>query len=106
MTHRMFDTDVMRKRCTATVTACSPRKKGYGILLDQTVFFHHDGLLLCWQKMIGLSKIFSQKKHRPPQSLRRPMLQHAVVFCCSMSVSVSSTTFASVICAIFCSMAS
>ena len=39
MTHRMFDTDVMRKRCTATVTACSPRKKGYGILLDQTVFF-------------------------------------------------------------------
>lgn len=39
MTHRIFDTDVMQQRCTATVTSCFPCKKSYGVLIDQTVFF-------------------------------------------------------------------
>lgn len=43
MTKRLFDTNVMQQCCTATVTACFPRKKGYGILLDQTVFFPESG---------------------------------------------------------------
>ena len=34
MTKRLFDTNVMQQCCTATVTACFPRKKSYGILLD------------------------------------------------------------------------
>ena len=43
MTKRIFDADVMQRTCQATVTACMPYKKGYRILLDQTVFFPESG---------------------------------------------------------------
>ncbi len=43
MTKRIFDTNVMQHTCQATVTACVPYKEGYGIVLDQTVFFPESG---------------------------------------------------------------
>ena len=43
MTKRIFDIDVMRRSCPAVVTACVPRKGGYAVTLDQTVFFPEGG---------------------------------------------------------------
>lgn len=43
MTKRIYDTDVMQRSCPAIVTACVPYKNGYGIVLDQTVFFPEGG---------------------------------------------------------------
>ena len=43
MTKRLYEDDVMQRSCRAVVTACVPRKKGYGVVLDQTVFFPEGG---------------------------------------------------------------
>lgn len=42
-TRKLFEEDVMQKECGAEVTNCVPLKKGYGVELDQTVFFPEGG---------------------------------------------------------------
>lgn len=43
MTKRLFDEDVMRSCCDAVVTDCIALKDGFGIELDQTVFYPEGG---------------------------------------------------------------
>lgn len=43
MARKLFEEDVMRKSCQAVVTACREMKKGYGLELDQTVFYPEGG---------------------------------------------------------------
>lgn len=43
MTKELFYDDVMLRECQAMVTDCVELKKGYGIVLDQTVFFPEGG---------------------------------------------------------------
>lgn len=43
MTKELFYDDVMLRECQAVVTDCVELKKGYGIVLDQTVFFPEGG---------------------------------------------------------------
>ncbi|MDD6383646.1 MAG: alanine--tRNA ligase-related protein [Selenomonadaceae bacterium] len=42
-TKKLFEEDVMRRSCEATVQACNPCKDGFRIVLDQTVFFPEGG---------------------------------------------------------------
>lgn len=43
MTKKLFDEDVMLKKCEALVTDCIELKDGFGIELDQTVFYPEGG---------------------------------------------------------------
>ena len=43
MTKKLFEEDVMCRECRAAVLECRPLKKGFGIVLDQTVFFPEGG---------------------------------------------------------------
>lgn len=43
MARKLFEEDVMLKSCQAVVTACRELKKGYGLELDQTVFYPEGG---------------------------------------------------------------
>ncbi|WP_196607029.1 alanyl-tRNA editing protein [Pectinatus frisingensis] len=43
MTKKLFEDNVMEKECGAVVENCVPMKSGFGIVLDQTVFFPEGG---------------------------------------------------------------
>ena len=43
MSKKIFEEDVMCRECKAIVQACEPFKDGFGIVLDQTVFFPEGG---------------------------------------------------------------
>ena len=43
MTKKLFDEDVMLSQCEALVTDCVELKDGFGIELDQTVFYPEGG---------------------------------------------------------------
>ena len=43
MTKKIFDEDVMLRKCEAQVTDCIELKDGFGIELDQTVFYPEGG---------------------------------------------------------------
>ena len=43
MSRKIFEEDVMCQTCKAIVEACEPFKDGFGIVLDQTVFFPEGG---------------------------------------------------------------
>ncbi len=43
MTQKLFEEDSLRRQCSAVVQECVPLKKGFGIVLDQTVIFPEGG---------------------------------------------------------------
>lgn len=65
MSRKIFEEDVMCKTCKAVVEVCEPFKDGFGIVLDQTVFFPEGGGQLSdsgWL-IVGEQRIFVSHVH-------------------------------------------
>ena len=57
MAKRLYDDDVMRKSCQATVLSCEKSGNGWLVTLDQTVFFPEEGGQLSDRGTLGGAKV-------------------------------------------------